>query len=138
MEYEITWGGDPEDASVTTWGTATAEGLDAWVQEALSDSRFHAKMRFLADYRQLDWSGLSPNDVHNRVELFAKDAAHLDSARLAVVMGTLVDFGIARMEQAYIELDPDLEIKTRVFFAIEDAREWLGEQPAADASSAGS
>jgi glucan biosynthesis protein len=138
VEFEITWGGDPEDASVTTWGTATAEGLDAWVQEALSDSRFHAKMHFLIDHRQLDWSDLSPNDVHKRVELFARNAVHLDSARIAVVMGALVDFGIARMEQAYVELDPDLKIKIRVFFSIEDAREWLRERTAADASSVGS
>jgi hypothetical protein len=138
VEHRITWGGDPEDAGITTWGTATAEGLDVWVQEALSDSRFHAKMRLLVDHRQLDWSGLSSDDVHERVKLFANDAAHLDSARLAVVMGTQVDFGMARMEQAYIDIDPDLKMKTRVFFTIEDAREWLSEQPALDASSIGS
>jgi hypothetical protein len=136
--YEITWGGDPEDACVTTWGTASIEGLDAWIQEGLSDSRYRPGMHILIDHRQLDWSGLSPDDVHKRVELFARDAASLDSARAAVVMRAPVEFGIARMEQAYVELEPKLKIKIRIFLSMEDAREWLREQIAADADSTGS
>ena len=135
MGYEITWGGDPEDATVTTWGTATIEGLDAWVQEGLSDPRYRPGMHVLIDNRQLDWSGLSLEDVHKRVELFVRDAVGLDSARAAVVMGAPVEFGIARMEQAYVEIEPELAIKIRIFLSIEDAREWLREQIAAEADS---
>ena len=138
MGYEITCGGDPEDATITTWGTATIEGLNAWVQEGLADSRYRPGMHVLIDHRQLDWSGLSPEDVHKRVELFARDAAVLDSARAAVVMGTPVEFGIARMEQAYVELEAELKIKIRIFFSIEDARGWLREQIAEEAGSADS
>jgi len=72
VEYEITWGGDPEDATVTTSGTATLEGLDAWVQEGLSDPRYRSGMHILVDHRQLDWSGLSPANVQERIELFAR------------------------------------------------------------------
>ena len=135
MEYEITWDGDPEDARVTTWGTATLEGLDAWVQEGLSDPRYRPGMHVLIDHRQLDWSNLSPANVHERIELFARDAGRLDSARAAVVMRAPVDFGIARMEQAYIDLHPTLKIEIGVFLSIEDARDWLRERIAADASS---
>ncbi|MGD0274272.1 MAG: hypothetical protein ABSB96_11150 [Gaiellaceae bacterium] len=138
MEYEITWGGDPEDASVTTWGTATIEGLDAWVKEGLSDSRYRSGMCVLVDHSRLDWSGLTPKDVHERIEFFAKEAARLGRARAAVVMRAPADFGIARMEQAYVELEPELEIEIGVFFSIEDAREWLRERIAADAGSTGS
>jgi hypothetical protein len=138
VEYEITWGGDPEDARITTWGTASIEGLDAWVHEGLSDARFRPGMHLLIDHRRLDWSGLSPQDVRDRIELFARDAAHLDSARAAVVMRAPVDFGIARMEQAYVELQPELNFELGVFLTIEDAREWLREQITADESPAGS
>jgi hypothetical protein len=129
VEYEITWGGDPEDALVTTWGVATIESLDAWVQDGLADPRYRSGMHVLIDNRRLDWSGLSPADVHKRVELFAKNAVRLDSARAAVVMGAPVDFGIARMEQAYVELDPELGIEIKVFFSIEEARKWLRSLP---------
>jgi hypothetical protein len=136
MGYEITWGGDPEDACVTTWGTASIEGLDAWIQEGLSDSRYRAGMRVIIDHRQLDWGGLSLEDVHERVKLFLRDAVVLDSARAAVVMRAPVDFGIARMEQAYIDMESELKIKIKIFFSIEDAREWLRELIEADAGSA--
>jgi len=42
MEYEITWGGDPEDACVTTRGEASLEGFGAWMQK---DSRILATAR---------------------------------------------------------------------------------------------
>ena len=138
MGYKITWGGDPEDACVTTWGTATIEGLGTWVQEGLSDPRYRPGMHVLIDNRQLDWSGLSPEDVHERIKLFARDAVRLDSARAAVVMGAPVDFGIARMEQAYVELEPELEIEIRIFFTIEDAREWLRSLPESEPGSTAS
>jgi hypothetical protein len=136
MGYEITWGGDPEDARVTTWGMASIEGLGAWIQEGLSDSRYRAGMRVLIDHRELDWGDLSVEDVRERVKLFLGDTVGLDSARAAVVMRAPVDFGIARMEEAYIDMESELKIKIEVFFSIEDAREWLREQIAADTGSA--
>ena len=134
--HEITWEGDPEDGCVTTWGTASIEGLDAWVQEGLSDSRYRPGMHVIIDNRRLNWGGLSPMDVHKRVELFARDAARLDSARAAVVMGTPVDYGVARMEQAYVDLEPELKIEIRIFFSIDEAREWLRSLPEHEPGSA--
>src|SRR5664280_1722674 len=133
MGHEITWGGDPEDGCVTTWGTASIEGLNAWVQEGLSDPRYRPGMHILIDHRQLDWSRLAAADMHERVALFARDAVRLDSARAAVVMRSSVDFGMARMEQAYIDREPELGIAIRIFLSIEDARERLREQIAEDA-----
>ena len=132
MEHEITWGGDPEDVSVTTWGTATLEGLNAWVHEGLADSRFRPGMRILIDHSRLDWSGFTPKDMHQRIELFAKEAGRSGHISAAVVMGAPVDFGIARMEQAYIELHPDVHIDLGIFFSIDEAREWLREEAAPD------
>ena len=132
MEYEITWGGDPEDASITTWGTATIEGLGAWVQEGLSDPRYRPGMRILIDHSRLDWSGLTPADIHRRIELFAKEAGRSGHVSAAVVMRAPVDFGIARMEQALIEFQPEVQIDFAVFFSIDEAREWLRALPKPD------
>ena len=138
MEYEITWGGDPEDASVTARGVATVDGLNAWVQEGLSDPRYRPGLRVLADYTQLDWSNLSPTDVHERIALYSKNAIKLGRARVAVAMRAPVDFGVARMEQAYVELHPELEIEIGVFFSIDAARRWLSTFPAPDPPAADS
>lgn len=133
MEYELIWGGDPEDARVNTSGVATIEGLNAWVQEGLSDSRYRPGMRILVDHSQLDWGNMSLEDIYRRIELFARDAAYFGKACAAIVMRAPADYGIAKMEQAYIELRPELDIKIEVFFSIDDAREWMRTLPPADA-----
>jgi hypothetical protein len=138
MEYEITWGGDPEDACVTTRGEASLEGFGAWMQEGLSDPRYREGISFIVDHRELDWSGVSLKGVQDRIELFKQDSNRIGRVRAAMVMRAVVDFGLARMYQAYIELQPDLQIEIGVFTSIEDAREWIRERKAADANPAGS
>jgi hypothetical protein len=138
MEYEIIWGGDPEDACVTTRGEASFEGFYAWVQEGLSDPRYHEGISFIVDYRELDWSGVSLKDVKERIKLFRRNTNRVGRIRAAMVMRAAVDFGLARMYQAYVELQPDLQIEIGVFVSIEDAREWIRERKTADAGSANS
>jgi len=135
MDYEITWGGDPEKATVATRGEASLEGLNAWVQEVLSDSRYHEGMSFILDHRGLDWSGISLEGVQERIELLRQDMIRVERVRVAMVMRAGVDFGLARMYQAYVELQPDLQIEIGVFTSIEDARAWIRERKAADAGS---
>ena len=43
-----------------------------------------------------------------------------------------IDFGIAQMEQAFIELHPEVQIDLSVFFSVEEAREWLRTLPKSD------
>ena len=136
MEHEISWGGDPEDASVTTRGEASLEGFYAWVQEGLSDPRYREGMSIIVDHHELDWSGISLQDVQARIELFKKDLQLLGRIRAAMVMRAAVDFGLARMYQAYVELQPELQIEIGVFTSIEAARAWIRERKAADAGTA--
>jgi len=136
MEYEITWGGDPENACVTTRGEASLESLVAWMQEGLSDPRYREGMSIILDHRELDWSGISVQDVQDRIELFKTDSDRFGRVRVAMVMRAVVDFGLARVFQAYIEMQPDLQIEIGVFISIEDAREWIRERKAADANPA--
>lgn len=134
MEYEITWGGDPEDAYVTTRGEASLEGFDAWVQEGLSDARYHEGMSIILDHRELDWSGVSLDGIQERIKLFKRESSRSGRIRVAMVMRAAVDFGLARMYQAYVELQPDLQLELGVFVSIEDARAWLRERKSADAA----
>ena len=138
MEYEITWGGDPEDGRVTTRGEASFEGFNAWVQEGLSDPRYHEGISFIVDHRELDWSGISLKNVKQQIEIFRRNTNRVGRIRAAMVMRAAVDFGLARMYQAYVESQPNLQIEIGVFVSIEDAREWIRERKAADASSANS
>jgi hypothetical protein len=136
VEYEISWGGDPEDACVTTRGEASLEGFNSWMEEGLSDPRYREGISFILDHRQLDWSGISLQDVQDRIELTKQDSDRYGRVRVAMVMRAAVDFGLARMYQAYIELQSDLQIEIGVFISIEDAREWIRIRKAADAGPA--
>lgn len=135
MEYEITWGGDPEDASVATRGTVALEGFDAWMQEGLSDPRYRDGMSIIVDHRELDWSDVSLKDVQERIELFRRNTKRVGRIRAAMVMRSTVDFGLARMYEAYVEMQPDLQIEIGVFISIDDAREWIRGRKAVDAAS---
>lgn len=135
MEYEITWGGDPEDACVTSRGKVSLEGFVAWMQEGLSDPRYHDGMSIIVDHRELDFSDMLPQDVQERLELFRRETNRVGRIRAAMVMRSAVDFGLARMYEAYVEMQPDLQIEIGVFTSIEDAREWLRARKAAGAAS---
>ena len=135
MEYEITWGGDPEDARITSRGKVSLEGFIAWMQEGLSDPRYHDGMSIIVDHRELDFSAILLQDVQERLELFRRETNRVGRIRAAMVMRSAVDFGLARMYEAYVEMQPDLQIEIGVFTSIEDAREWIRGRKAADAAS---
>ena len=138
MEHEITWGGDPEDVYVTISGVATVEGLDIWVQELLADPGFRPGLRVLVDERRLDWSQMHSEDIERRVDLIAKDTARFGDAYAAMVVGTQVDYGVTRIEQAHVDSRPELRPRLRVFLSVEEAREWLRERAAAETRPADS
>jgi hypothetical protein len=130
MQYEIVWGGDPEDLLVTTRGTATLDELSFWIREAICDPRYRPGMRVLVDHREVDWSGLTPEDIRTHVAAFTVDAERIGHSYCAMVMGKPVDFGIARMKEQYAEADPTFEAEIQVFASVDDARRWLGTVPA--------
>ncbi|HEY5159436.1 MAG TPA: hypothetical protein VII83_00035 [Gaiellaceae bacterium] len=134
MEYEIIWGGDPEDVCIRTRGVATVEGFSAWLLEGISDPRKRPGLRVLIDHRQLDTSRMSIEDVERRVEIAAREEPHFDDVHVAVVVEREVDFGIQRMLGSLFEARPELRSILRVFRSIDEARLWLATFPAPDSA----
>ncbi|MGD0165672.1 MAG: hypothetical protein ABSC51_00055 [Gaiellaceae bacterium] len=133
MEFEIIWGGDPEDVYIRTRGVATVEGFSAWLEEGLSDPRKRPGLRVLVDHRQLDTSGMSVEDVERRVEIAAREEPRFSDVHVAVVVRRDVDFGVLRMLESLFEARPELRSIVRVFRSIEKARHWLATFPAPEA-----
>jgi hypothetical protein len=127
VDYEITWGGDPEDVSVTTSGRVTIEELDGWAQEVLADPRYRPGLRVLVDHRGSLWDHLTPDDLRRRSELVARDAERIGPHRnqIAMVASRPVDYGLGRMLEMMIEARTDVDFQ--VFYDIDDARAWLRE-----------
>jgi hypothetical protein len=126
MSHAIRFGGQPEDVSVTTLGTASLAGLDAVLTDLLGEQSYIPGMRVLLDHSLLDWRGLQPEDLLRRIHLGLKDADLIGPSRIAVVSGD------ARMARAHV-LRGDEPI-WRAFASAEEARAWLAEGTAAGAS----
>jgi hypothetical protein len=123
VEYEIRWGGDPEDICVVCSGPATVEELDAWVQEVIGDPRFRPELRVLVDHRRADWTGLSSDDLRRRADLLARDAERIGRQRVAWVTGRPIEMGLGRMLQAFT--DTRTQLTGHYFDDIDEARAWL-------------
>jgi hypothetical protein len=122
MEYQITWGGDPEDVMVVTSGDASVEELDAMVQDVTADPRFRHGMKVLLDHSSLRLWAMSNDDVRRRADLVKRDTERVGRQRVAFVTGSPVDFGIGRMLQG---LTADTGIEGGVFDSVAAARDWL-------------
>jgi hypothetical protein len=134
VEYEMIWGGGPEDVCIRTRGEATVEGFSAWLLEGINDLRKRPGMRVLIDHRQLDTSQMRMEDVERRAEIVAREESHFSDIHVAVVVEREVDFGIQRMLGSLFEARPELRSILRVFRSIYEARSWLATFPAPDSA----
>ena len=135
MLHEIRFCGEPdeiEDVHVTTFGTASVDGLAAMAQAGFDDPRFRPGARILIDHRHLDWRRMSSDDIRLRAErMAAEEAPLLAGCRVAIVARGPAEFGVVRMLLTYAELDTDVELD--IFPTLEQARAWLAAAPAAAA-----
>src|SRR4051812_24422662 len=115
MEFTISWGGDPEDVTVTTAGAATVEELDAMVRQIMADDRYRPGLSALVDHSRAQWSNLSVEDVRRRADLLQMQADALGNPRVAFVVSQAADFGVGRMLQLMTEEKAPIE--SRIFYS---------------------
>jgi hypothetical protein len=128
VQYDIAWGGDPEDVLLTTRGRVSVGDLHEMIRAGLADPQFREGMKILIDHTQATWWSLSNEEILDRAELIRADAEKIGRQRVAFVMGSKVDFGIGRMLQSHIS---DLSrIQFEVFGTAAEARAWLEQQSA--------
>jgi hypothetical protein len=124
---EFRQGGKP-DAVITTHGTATPDGLNAYLTDLAADPRWKQGMTLLIDHRALDWSDITTADLRARAHRVATmpEAAH--PTHVALVVGETVAFGLMRMFSTFV----DDHIERGVFYDIAEAYAWLAAktQPA--------
>ena len=119
VEFEVTWGGDPEDVLIVTSGVANVEGLRAMSDAVLLDYRYQPTMLALLDHSLLDWTYMTSGAIRRRADDLADMVARIGSGCVAVVVRT-PDFGLLRMLQS---------ISNRPRQRCDDARTWLREPP---------
>src|SRR5690348_12210773 len=97
MEWEVTWGGDPEDVLVVTSGVASVEGLRAMGDAVLLDGRYQPGMCAILDHTLLDWSGLTTSEIRRRAGDLPEIRTRIGTSRIASVVATTAAFGLLRM-----------------------------------------
>lgn len=131
MEYAVLWVDDEvEDLRVETSGPIDVEGLNAAVEEALTDSRWRPRLRILVDHSNATWHSLDPELVRRRAKLLIGQAERIGEQRIAFVVGNRTDFGIARLLYAFLgEGDDRIRFQAEPFTTLAAARAWLRDAP---------
>jgi hypothetical protein len=123
VKMPFTYTVDPNLRLVLTKGTGTISDEESQQLSAMQrqDPRIHPTMRELLDLRQVDRLSITPSWLRTRAET-DKKYAHEYANTLAIVVGSEVAFGFARM----YELLTDDHFQVRVFRDYAEACEWLG------------
>lgn len=130
MEYEISWGGEPEDVCMTPRGVASLVDLDAMFAEAVADQRWVEGMNVLLDYTRVDMTGLSADEMKARADRLTEMVETIGKQRIALVAASPGNYKTMRMI-AYL-LDGNVGFEASMFTSLVDAREWLRDPSTVD------
>jgi hypothetical protein len=120
--WNIEYGGDPQDVTVTTEGEATTEGFARMNAEFVAHERFRPGLLVLLDHTHLLVDKLNSQDVRTISRDFVRHDADLGAAIVALVAPTPVQFGLARMSTLVAEPTTS---EVQVFYTRPEALEWL-------------
>jgi len=104
------------------WGVLTEEDLRALYEKIRTDPAFEPTFCQLCDLREVTKITTTADALRSLAQTYTFSPG----SRRAFVVGRAVDFGLARMFQAYSEVEGQT---VEVFREMDDALEWLGLEP---------
>jgi hypothetical protein len=123
MEYEISFDSDVEIAVVKTSGVASLGGFVAYLRALVADPRWRRGMDLLSDHTALEAGNLTAGDMEVLVGLYFPFAHAIGPGLCAIVCGSSLELGLARMFDA--QASGRLPFNSRVFTNLEEALDWL-------------
>jgi SpoIIAA-like len=106
------------------WGEITAQELRDVRVRLLADPAFRPELSVLVDMRDVTRQESTPGDIRE----LASTSTFGPGTRRALVTSSKVAYGMARMFQAYREINRGVE-QTAIFDSIEAAEAWLASRP---------
>ena len=123
MEYEIEWV-DPSLVVCRTSGPASIEGYEAMMRALISDPKFRPGVGLIVDHTNVDISALTAADIEQAADLRTRLAGNVVPRAAGVVgPGSPMRYGLGRMFEAFVELQPGTDIT--LFETVEEAKAWL-------------
>src|SRR5947199_6946730 len=102
MDFSFTFGGEPQDLTITLTGQADVPGLRRLNEALAGDPRFKAGLAILVDTTELDVSGLTPDTIEVITEpVVARDWSALPLAE-AIVAPSEATFATAALYRAFL------------------------------------
>ena len=125
FDFSVELCGGSDDIHVKSRGLATLEGLRRFTGWLISLPGFRPGLNLLVDHRDADFSEFSSGDARSRVE----DAVILNEkfgdARIAIVVGSVADYGIHRMME--LLAGDRYTFETQIFTDVDEAHAWLAQ-----------
>jgi hypothetical protein len=122
FDYRIEFLERPPAVVVTTSGYAVLSGWARLHEALLADPRVRDRS-LLMDHSELDGTFLLNDDLRTLGQMVTDMDDKLHSPRRAVVLGSGLEFGLARV--CHQQLDPEVEQRVRAFRSRADALAWL-------------
>lgn len=133
VEFEISFESDPEIAIVKTRGRGELDGFREYLNALVSDERWRSGMDVLSSHRDLDVKDFAAADIEALVIVHGPFAEAIGPGLCAIVAGSSLKFGLARMFEAHSE--GLLPFRVRVFSTEDEARRWLSDEGGGNGSS---
>ena len=123
MHYEIRFAKARPLVEVRLYGRADIAAFAELDMELVDHPDWTPGTDMLFDFRQLDMSHLQMSDVRESSLFVRTLSERFGKGRLACVMGTTVDYGLARAWELMTENDVSLQIK--IFRSADEAWAWV-------------
>jgi hypothetical protein len=125
MTFSFTFGGEPQDLTITLTGRADTRSFKRLNDELTGDPRFRAGLAILVDTSELDVSGLTPDAIEVITEpVVERDWSALPLAA-AIVAPTEATSATAALYRAFLG---GSRSRRRIFASHAEAKAWLREQ----------
>ena len=118
MPISLEW-----DPARETWTLTSAERFTlAEIGEVIEKTDWNGARRFLWDLRELVEGPDSTSELRNAAAWVKRSQETWGGTRVAILVSRDVDFGIARMYQAFAE---QIDVEYQIFRDRDEAQAWL-------------
>ena len=125
MSFELAFGGDPQDLTITLSGRADPAGVRRLDAALRADPRFKPGLAILVDLTELDTSGLTQESLPGLTELVLQRDWITQPLGVAIVAPDPATFETAPLYRAHLG---GTRARRRVFADATAAAAWLREQ----------
>jgi hypothetical protein len=125
MNWEYNFVNDRNLLTLRATGKFSVASFEKMIIDILSDKRWLPGMDCLIDHSTLDLSETSSDHIKAAADIHKRYNAQVGQGRIAVVLGSEVDFGLGRMYEMFVE--SAVLATVRSFRTADEAREWLAE-----------